>query len=74
MGWDYGGSMMFGWMWLWLLLLVALLGAVVWAVARTAGAGSQSADQSPEAILKQRYARGEIDHEEFERRLTGLRK
>jgi len=74
MGWDYGGSMMVGWMWLWWLLLVALLGAVVWAVVRTAGAGSQSPDQSPEAVLKQRYARGEIDHEEFERRLSGLRK
>ena len=30
--------------------------------------------ESPEAILRRRYAAGEIDTEEFERRLSTLRK
>jgi uncharacterized membrane protein len=32
------------------------------------------AERTPETILKRRYARGEVDREEYERRLTDLRK
>ena len=31
-------------------------------------------EDSPEAILKRRYASGEVDREEYERKLTDLRK
>jgi uncharacterized membrane protein len=31
-------------------------------------------DDSPETILKRRYARGEIDRNEYERHLSDLRK
>jgi uncharacterized membrane protein len=36
--------------------------------------GSARAEESPATIPKRRYARGEIDREEFDRRLTDLRK
>jgi len=64
-----------GWMWLsWLVGLGVLL-LFVWAVARAAGStGSRRPEESPEAVLKRRYARGEMDDQEYERRLGNLRK
>jgi hypothetical protein len=35
-------------------------------------APADHADQDPLAILRERYARGEVGHEEFERILDGL--
>lgn len=59
----------------WWLLGLAVLVVIIWAIVRVAGSpGMGSGDDSPEAILKRRYARGEVDREEYERRLTGLRK
>ena len=64
-----------GWMWLWWLLGLGLLVLVVWAIARAAGGqAAPRQDESPETILKRRYARGEIDRDEYERRLSDLRK
>lgn len=64
-----------GWMGLWWIVGLALLFLVVWAAARAGSSpGSARAEESPETILKRRYARGEIDREEFDRRLTDLRK
>jgi putative membrane protein len=64
-----------GWMGLWWILGLALLILVVWAATRAGSApGSTRAEEAPEAILKRRYARGDIDREEFDRRLTDLRK
>ena len=58
----------------WLLGLVVVI-LIVWAVVRAAGSPEIGrGEQSPEAILKRRYARGEVDREEYERRLTDLRK
>jgi putative membrane protein len=80
MGW--GGGM--GWMmWLllilfWLLILVALAGGVYWMFSRLfsdnspAGSESEASTGNPsrEALrhLDERYARGEIDDEEYTRR------
>lgn len=48
---------------------------VIWAVIRAAGSpGNGRGEESPETILKRRYARGEVDREDYERRLTDLRK
>lgn len=55
------------------LFFLLLIGLLVWALARGFGPGPTSSG-SPEEILKQRYARGEVDREEYERRLTDLRK
>jgi len=72
------GSM--GW-WMWWMpfawiLGLALLIALVWIVAtRTTGGFSvRSTEESAEQILKRRYARGEIDREEYERRLGDIRR
>jgi len=54
----------------WLAVLILL----VWIVARAAGGASGRTDETPEQILKRRYARGEIERDEYERRLSDLRK
>jgi uncharacterized membrane protein len=47
----------------------------VWAITRAAGSPALRGDgESPEAVLKRRYARGELDEQEYERTLTNLRK
>jgi putative membrane protein len=70
---GYGEHM--AWMALWWTGGVAVLVPLVWAIARAAGSpGTGPAEESPETILKRRYARGDIDREEFDRRLTDFRK
>jgi putative membrane protein len=63
--------MPFGWI-LGLLLLIVL----VWIVATrtTSGFSVRSAEDSAEQILKRRYARGEIDREDYDRRLSDIRR
>jgi putative membrane protein len=62
------------WMAVWWLAGLAVLILIVWMVTRAAGRVSGQADESPEQILKRRYARGEIDREEYQRRLTDIRR
>jgi putative membrane protein len=72
--WPGDGAHM-GWMGLWWLLGIALLVLVVWAIARAAGGQNATrGEESPETTLKRRYARGEIDRDEYERQLSDLRK
>ena len=62
-GHGFGG----GFMWLfWILLIVV----VVWALKATAFSNGKAErkDKSPLEILQERFARGEIDEEEFERK------
>lgn len=63
-----------GWMGLWMVFWLAVLILLVWIVAQAAGGPSWRTDETPEQILKRRYARGEIEREEYERRLSDLRK
>jgi len=67
-----GMGMGFGWMWIWpvLFLIVALV--IVRAV--MAPSGRSRTGTNPEQILKERFARGEIDKEEYTTRLEELRK
>lgn len=60
-----------GGMWLWWILGIAIVGALAWVVVRPL---SRANGESAEELLKRRYARGEIDNEEFEKRLQDLRK
>jgi len=57
------------------ILGLALLVVLVWIAARSTGGFSvRSAEDSAEQILKRRYARGEIDREEYDRRLSDIRR
>jgi putative membrane protein len=64
------------WMGLWWIVGLGVLVLFVWAIARAASVSAAPAgrEDSPETILKRRYARGEIEHDEYERRLGDLRK
>ncbi|MEV4482702.1 SHOCT domain-containing protein [Micromonospora coxensis] len=64
---------MAGWMWVWPLLVVAALVVLVVLVVRALGAGQQPGGRrSARQILDERYARGEIDGEEYRRRRDSL--
>lgn len=81
-GWDGGmmggaGGFGFGWMGMLiqLLLLLGLLALIAWAVVRIFPTNRDSGDvhrdprkESAEEILRGRFARGEIDAEEYEER------
>lgn len=73
MGWG-GWTMMIGWT---LILLVLI--AAVWAMAdgRWPGgnrAGWWGSEDRAESVLRERYASGEIDEEEYRRKLDELRR
>lgn len=64
----YGG----GFMWIfWVILLVVLVFIVKGVAGNNPGSGVPNSE-SPLDILKKRYARGEIDEQEFERRRHDL--
>jgi putative membrane protein len=70
---GHDGGMFFGGalMWLFWLVLIVLIVVVVRAVA--SGTGNRSGiEESPLEILRKRYARGEIDEEEFNRKRREL--
>lgn len=71
--WPSMGAMGW-WMALWWLFGLAVLVLLIWVIAKTASASQGRADETPEQILKRRYARGEIDREEYDRRLTDIRR
>lgn len=65
------GWMDMGWVGvLWWLLIAVFVVLVVLALRRSTTAGPSS----PEEILKSRYARGEIDREQYQRMLEDLRR
>jgi len=64
---GYGG----GGMWIfWILIIVTLVWVVTFATRRDSG--SSGNEKSAQDILKERYARGEIDREEFEQKRKDL--
>lgn len=82
MGWMFAALMML----FWLLILIALAGGIYWLFTRLFGSntaigsthtatteGSTNAKRAID-ILNERYARGEIDDEEYTRRKERLRK
>lgn len=75
----FGRSFEFGWVVMivfWLLLLVGGIALVRWLVLSAAGRDSRSREQpekTAEDLLRERYARGEIERDEFTRRLDELK-
>lgn len=71
MGWIGGG---FGWLFMllfWGLVILGLVALVRWLAQPGV---SQTREKTALDILKERYARGEIDREEFEQKRTDLEK
>lgn len=72
---DAGHMDGFGWGMMavaWISLII-LVGAIIWFGARSAST-TQNATSSALSILSDRYARGEIDDEEYRRRSDELRR
>ena len=73
MGWYGWQGWWMGWMWIfWIAIIVVVVWLVVRAGPSTHG-GVREARLTPEDILRERFARGEIDTEEYQRRLQVLR-
>lgn len=74
------GAWGWGMMFFMTLFWVAVIALVVWLILRltreggTPGGGATGVGDRSEAILRERYARGEIDREMYERMLDDLRR
>lgn len=71
---GYGGGG-FGWLFmiLWLALIVGGIAMLVrWLSGRSTGSDGSSVGRSALDVLKERYARGEINKEEFEQKKHDL--
>ncbi len=66
-GWGLGMGL---WWLFWVAALVLLI-VMVWHLAQ--GAGRKESEESPLEILRRRYARGELDREEFDAGKRDLR-
>jgi putative membrane protein len=73
-----------GWPWLWglltMVILLALVAVAVWFLVRHTSAAPTAPDavagtpeSTPEQVLAHRYARGEIESDEYRERLATLR-
>jgi len=62
------------WMVLWWGFGLVVLALLAWVIAKTAGGFSMRSGETPEQILKRRYARGEIDRDDYQRRLEDVRR
>ncbi|NNM96593.1 MAG: SHOCT domain-containing protein [Candidatus Dormibacteraeota bacterium] len=78
---GYGGYGSGHWVWLIVMavFMVIFLVLVVWGIAALSGRARgpwrpQPDPQAPEQILARRLAMGEIDEEEYQRRLAALRR
>jgi len=78
-GYPYMGGFGFGFEWIFMLIFWALIIWAVFAVVRAMSGKSshwhmQGGEDEALKILKERYAKGEIDKEEFEQKKTDLTK
>ena len=71
MHWD-GWMGYMGGMWIWWVLIIVALVFLIWWLVNHSRTGQSN--NSPEQELKGRYARGEIDREEYQRRLDDIRR
>lgn len=69
--WFYGGHMI--WMTISWIAGIGLFSLFIWLLISAIDREPESTD-SPEDVLRRRYAAGEIESDEYERRLAELRK
>jgi putative membrane protein len=74
---DWGGSGSWAWWWMlpMMVFMTMLIAAVVWAfiTATRSGRTSFPRDHTAEDVLHERFARGEIEADEYRERLETLR-
>mgnify|MGYP005846125413 CR=1 FL=1 len=64
-----------GFMWLfWVVLIVVIALVIKFVAGNNDGTMSNTTEESPMSILKKRYASGEIDEDEYNRRKQELKK
>jgi putative membrane protein len=71
---PYMWGSMGGWMVLWWVAGIVVLILLVRLFVGSMGGFPSRGDETPEQILKRRYATGEIEREEYQRRLEDLRR
>lgn len=69
---GYGGFGGFGMVLIWVLVIVAVVALVTTLVRAGTASGRHTAPNSALQILEERYARGEIDSTEYERKRQDL--
>jgi putative membrane protein len=75
MGYGMTGGFGFGWIFmiLWgVLIIVGIVALVKWMSAPSAAGGHGGGESRALNILKERYARGEIDEQEFQKKKHDL--
>ncbi len=66
----YGGGFGFGWLFMilfWVLIIVGIVSLAKWVSTSAGACGRSGGDSKALEILKQRYARGEISEQEFQK-------